>query len=235
MADSSPPSARTKPGKPGPVWHRAVAARLPGWQPHVIFDVGANIGQSAAGYAAAFPKAAIHCFEPVPDSFARLSAAIAPLPGVTAHPVALGQRKGTVRMSHNGASVGNRILTDQAAEGPGVIEVAMRTGADMLSALGIKRLSFLKIDTEGHDLEVLRGFGPRLKHVDFIQVEAGMNPYNQTQVPFQRLSAFLFRKGFLLFHIFDQVFEFKKGGRPCLRRCNPVFIRESLTDLTGIR
>lgn len=234
MADSPQPSARMKPGTSGPVWHRAVAARLPGWQPQVIFDVGANIGQSAAEYASAFPKAAIHCFEPVPDSFARLSAATATLPRVTAHPVALGQHQGTVRMSCNGTSVGNRILADQTAEGPHVVEVAMRTGAAMLSELGLKRLSFLKIDTEGHDLDVLKGFGPRLKHVDFIQVEAGMNPYNETQVPYQKLSSFLFRKGFLLFHIFDQVFEFKKGGRPCLRRCNPVFIRESLTDLSGI-
>lgn len=235
MAAASPPAAPKKPGSPGPVWHRAVAARLPGWQPQVIFDVGANIGQSAAEYAAAFPKAAIHCFEPVPDSFARLTAATANLPHVTAHALALGHHDGTVRMSHNGASVGNRILADQSTQGPGVVEVAMRSGAAMLSELGLKRLSFLKIDTEGHDLDVLKGFGPALKRVDFIQVEAGMNPYNETQVPYQKLSNFLFRKGFLLFHIFDQVFEFKKGGRPCLRRCNPVFIRESLTDLSGIR
>jgi FkbM family methyltransferase len=36
---------------------------------------------------------------------------------------------------------------------------------------------FLKIDTEGHEYEVLEGFGDRLKEVDFIQIEHTFRNY----------------------------------------------------------
>ena len=62
-----------------------------------------------------------------------------------------------------------------------------------------------------------------------------MNPYNRTHVPFAKLTAHLEKSGFLLFHILEQVFEFKRGGRPVLRRANPVFINGDMVDLTGIR
>ena len=39
-----------------------------------IFDVGANIGQSADNYHAWFPSARIFCFEPIPTTFRSLVA-----------------------------------------------------------------------------------------------------------------------------------------------------------------
>ena len=59
--------------QPTPMF-RDIAKSLPGWQPRVIFDVGANIGQTSARLAALFPDASIHAFEPVAASFAQLSA-----------------------------------------------------------------------------------------------------------------------------------------------------------------
>jgi hypothetical protein len=40
--------------------------------------------------------------------------------------------------------------------------------------------------------------------------------------------------GFLLFNIYEPMQEFKRGGRPVLRRTNPVFINARLVDTRGI-
>lgn len=210
---------------------RLIARRLPGWRAETVFDVGANVGQSTQAFARAWPKAAIHCFEPLPATLARLAARTANLPGVTLHGCGLSDRPATARLSDRAASATNHILTDP---GTGGVEVLLATGAQVMAELGLDRLSYLKIDTEGHDLHVLKGFGPALQRVDFIQVEAGMNAYNRTHVPFADFTAFLGEQGFLLFHILEQVFEFKQGGRPVLRRANPLFIRGGLVDLQGL-
>ena len=156
------------------------------------------------------------------------------LPRVSAHNLALGRSSGTAEMTDLAQSVQNRIITEPGAEGRPTQTVQIQRGADFCQANGIKRISYLKIDTEGHDLDVLRGFTGMFKRIDFVQVEAGMNPHNKTHVPYAQLSDFLTRRGFCLFYIFDQVMEFKQGGRPVLRRCNPVFIIARLVDLTGI-
>lgn len=213
---------------------RDISAALPGWQPDCIFDVGANRGQSVTAYAAMYPDAVIHAFEPVPQSFRQLSAAIAPYPNVTAHHMALSSASGTLTMSAAGADARNRVLPGAAPEPGKTVAVPALPGHVMVDRLGCSSISFLKIDTEGHDFDVLLGFAPVLARVDFVEVEAAMNPYNRTHVPFRILEDFLRHAGFLLFRLYEQMLEFKKGGRPVLRRTNPVFINARLVDTAGI-
>jgi FkbM family methyltransferase len=208
-----------------------IARRIPQWQPSVILDVGANVGQSALGFAAAYPKAAVHSFEPFPASFRKLVANTAHLENVTAHRFGLGRSDAVMQMNVGEVSTQNRLTTETSDS---TIAVDIRAGAGLLDLLGLTEVSYLKIDTEGHDLEVLQGLTSALPRIDFIQVEAGMNAYNKTHVPFARLADFMFDHGFLLFHIFEQVLEFKRGGRPVLRRANPLFINARLVDLEGI-
>lgn len=211
---------------------RLIARRVPKWRAEVVFDVGANIGQSARSFVQSWPEARIHCFEPVPSSFAKLTETARNLPQVTLHNLGFGRHSGTAEMTNLPQSVQNRIVAPGDSQPTQTVQILR--GDAFCDDHGIRRISYLKIDTEGHDLEVLKGFGRMLKRVDFVQVEAGMNPYNKTHVPFEALTSFLTKRGFLLFHIFEQMMEFKKGGRPALRRCNPVYINASLVDLDGI-
>lgn len=210
-----------------------IRRRLPQWQARVILDVGANVGQSALGFAAALPDAIIHSFEPFPDSYRKLALNTAHLPNVMTHKLGLGRQDAVKLMSVGPNSTKNHII-DQADNSQITVDVEIRHGAALLDALAIPHVSYLKIDTEGHDLDVLIGLKTALPRVDFIQVEAGMNPYNKTHAPYQLLADFMFENNFLLFHFFEQAFEFKKGGRPVLRRTNPLFINAALVDLKGI-
>jgi FkbM family methyltransferase len=208
---------------------------LPDWSPAIIFDVGANVGQSAEGYAQRFPGAVIHCFEPSPASHAALVTAMAPYAGVTAHRLALGRTEARLSLTQTGRPTMYHLLPAGSETEEQSVEVDVRPGIDVMRDLKIERVDFLKIDTEGHDLEVLWGFLPALDRVDFVQVEAGMNPYNTTHVPFARLDDLLKGAGFALFHIFEQRMEWKRGGRPVLRRSNPVYINGRLVNTRGIR
>lgn len=209
---------------------------LPDWTPHVIFDVGANIGQSARAFARYFPDATVHCFEPSPETYRLLVGAVAALPGVVTHNVALGRSDAVLSMTQNPRRpTENRLVRPDKAAPDGAVQVSVRNGADVMRDLNTPRIDYLKIDTEGHDLEVLHGFLPALDRVDFIEVEAAMNPYNKTHVPFSKLEHLLRGAGFHLVYIFEQKMEWKRGGKPVLRRSNPLFVHERLVDLDGIR
>src|ERR1700722_10440774 len=60
----------------------------------LVFDVGANVGQSIRNFRVSFPNAEIHSFEPSPATFNRLKANAAQLPKVHLWNCALGSAAG---------------------------------------------------------------------------------------------------------------------------------------------
>src|SRR5258708_19791342 len=51
----------------------------------VVFDVGANEGNTPKLYLEHFPRATVHAFEPVKSTFSRLQEALRNKPGVRLH------------------------------------------------------------------------------------------------------------------------------------------------------
>jgi FkbM family methyltransferase len=190
------------------------------WPMQVVFDVGANAGQSAKKYLSNFPEALIYSFEPVADTFAGLVATFSRQPRVKPFRLALGSTDGQTRMATDaGPSDMFRV------RGDGNETVEMQTLDGFCHDHNIGHIDFLKIDTEGHDLEVLKGATRLLQsaRVSAIQVEAGMNPGNDWHVPMEALKGFLESMGYYLFAIYEQVEEWPTG-KPHLRRSNLVFI-----------
>ncbi len=133
-----------------------ILARIPQYEPTVILDVGANVGDNADAYATIFPDAVIHAFEPVPATHDALIARVGSRPNVKVHNLALSDREGSVRMWTKGTSPGAFIITDPKKHYKDEVAVRTRPGADFVRETGIERISYLKIDAEGHDLEVLQ-------------------------------------------------------------------------------
>src|ERR1043166_3917484 len=67
----------------------------------VIFDVGANIGQSVKTLKAAFPNSQIHSFEPSRETFARLKENVAGEKDVLVWNCALGSATGEQLFQEN--------------------------------------------------------------------------------------------------------------------------------------
>ena len=168
----------------------------------VVFDIGANVGQSALHYLSWFPEARIYCFEPAADSFRQLEQAVGNRERVECFPLAFSSSPGRGRIVHGlfdfggdvlvGGSVTRFLLT--LSNAPGVHnkdrmeDVELDTVDAFCRRQGIDRIGFLKIDTEGGDLEVLKGAARMLdrRAIDIVQVEAGMNKENATHVSLQR-------------------------------------------------
>ncbi|MCH9728620.1 MAG: FkbM family methyltransferase [Actinomycetia bacterium] len=192
-----------------------------------IFDVGAHHGESAIEYAALFPHARIDSFEPVRESFIELQRRTSRNPRVHCHNFALGSRSENSKMDTTaGYSSSFKISKD------GNEKVTIKTAVDFCRQHHIDRVNFLKIDTEGFDLEVLRGAEPLIENrdIDLIQVEAGMNPENNFHVYFEHFTSYLHKYGYRIFGIYEQVSE-PLARSAKLRRSNIIFASPSLTRI----
>lgn len=204
------------------------ASRLPNTKMSLLFDIGANIGQTVMEMRHALPSATIYSFEPIRASFEQLAAEFSGDAHVHCHRLGFGASGGILRMRAEGTSTGNRVITGQPRAGLEVEEVSVVAGDDFCAQRGIERISFLKVDTEGHDLAVLAGFAGMIRQekIDVLQVEAGMNPTNKRHVSFQQFIGFLAPFGYHLFNLYELTLE--KRGVPMLRRVNAVFLSPSV-------
>ena len=195
-------------------------------QPQVVFDVGANVGQSTATYHDVWPQAQVYAFEPVKETFRALQAKFASSSAVTLENMALGAAPNpaaTIRA--DGVSTMNSLVEDGRVRGS-VETIEVMTGDAYCDDRGIPRIDFLKIDTEGHDLKVLVGLARMLRdgRISFLQVESGMNPENSRHANIAAFLGFLEPLGYYLYGVYDQVRE--KSDPTVLRRANLVFSRK---------
>lgn len=216
--------------KPNPLIE-AVKNHLPGFTPEVIFDVGANVGVTALAFSAGFPDATVYAFEPVAATFQVLSEKVATNGKIRPFNLALGRRPRSAKMRIASLSVSNRMAGWRDLFKP-TETVKMTSGDAFCAEHQIDRVGFLKIDAEGHDLEVLRGFATMLRErrIDLVEAEVGMNPENRRHVPFEAVKRHLERFGYRLFLIHDQQRDTPFTGRAMLRRCNAVFASGKLLD-----
>ncbi len=211
-----------------------IAYALPLFRASIVFDVGANVGQSAKLFLTKFPSSHIYCFEPVTDTYHLLQHNLQDTERVDCYQLAFGSSTRSGEMILQGSS-DMFFLLGQSSELPSKEVRSESVTIDTLDAFcranKIDRISFLKIDTEGGDLDVLRGAETMLgeQRIDIVQVEAGMSPTNSRHVPFQSLKDFLEGHGYYLFGIYEQVKEWPTG-EPHLRRTNPVFISQQVID-----
>ncbi|MEJ7783927.1 MAG: FkbM family methyltransferase [Solirubrobacteraceae bacterium] len=123
----------------------------------VALDIGASLGlwTLPLARAAAFNRGRLWCFEPNPENLPWLEANIGrnELSSVVeVHAVALGSRRGTAQLGCREHGGGNGALLDAAAAETVEVPVIRLDDLDFQ-----RRVSFVKMDVEGFELEVLRG------------------------------------------------------------------------------
>ncbi len=131
--------------------------RLKSLNPAVIFDVGANIGEYARLASWRCPSVKIYCFEPVPDTFGKLSAAVEGNPQITTLPMGLFNERG-FRQINIYSSNAHSSLYDVDKKVSQVQSITLSTGDHFMAEQGIGFIDLLKIDVEGAEMDVLKGF-----------------------------------------------------------------------------
>ncbi|MEM9748465.1 MAG: FkbM family methyltransferase [Actinomycetota bacterium] len=124
--------------------------------PRVVLDVGAHRGTSARHFAERGWR--VLCFEPDPDNRSRLERRLGQMANVSIDPRAVGhQRADRVPFFASIESSGISGLSAFRESHEITAHVEMTTIADVTDQHALDHVDFLKIDVEGHDLDVLRG------------------------------------------------------------------------------
>lgn len=146
-----------------------------------VFDLGAAIGEAALPMARAFPEATVYCFEPLPDSFARLKDRTKPFADRMKYfNYGLYDREGRIEFNVLPNRDGSTILPIADLPVPGKdeakkISIPVRRLDDVVKELRIKKIHFMKVDVEGVERKVFEGGSETLKNcVDNIFVEINM-------------------------------------------------------------
>ena len=125
-----------------------------------IFDVGANIGVTAAILGAAAPRGHLYAFEPGAETYPHLMATIEANKLASCHSeqIALGANSGEVNFLANPTSgSASHMALDGVSLGGSNTRVTIKTVDDVVSERELTRLDFIKIDVEGFELDVLDG------------------------------------------------------------------------------
>jgi FkbM family methyltransferase len=171
----------------------------------VVFDVGANTGQTLKGLLRYAPDAEIHSFEPTDSAFARLQAAYGNRPNVHLHNMALGSRGDTMAMQVRTDSELNTLVAAAPGENARTQPVEVSTVDAMLAANNISHIDLLKIDVQGWEMEVVRGAARSIAdhNVLFVLAEMTFRSDEREMQQFTELHDHLTAQGFALSGMYE--------------------------------
>jgi FkbM family methyltransferase len=183
----------------------------------VIFDVGANDGETAASILESFPRARLTAFEPFRECYAKLATRLGGDGRVRIENLAMGDKAGAAQLNLYSGDRMNSLLdlnTDPTSfmsgfKKTGSESVRIATLDDYCAQHGTERIDLLKVDTLGFDLNVLRGaarlfteqrIGAVLLEVNFVSMYAH-------QASFTDLHGFVIGQGFRLVDFYNHVWK----------------------------
>ncbi len=201
----------------------------------LFFDIGANTGQTVKDIRKVFPKTAIWSFEPVEKTFKILQVNT------------VNQKVNCFQIGFGSQDMETEILIsndNSVSEMNSIFNVGIKNINSLEKEIiqikkldtfcinhSINKIDYVKIDTEGYDLEVLKGSYELLKNqsISFVEVEVSMNPENTYHVKFEKIKEYMESFDYRVFGIYDQTQEWPTKT-PILRRVNALFISKTIYD-----
>jgi FkbM family methyltransferase len=188
----------------------------------IIFDIGANAGQTTHKYRKLFPKASIYGFEPFPEMFLKYTESVHGDKNVYPINIALSNQNGTAEFFVNKFPGANSLLpnneeyTDgkKAYQRMGKIKVGVETVDDYCKRNAIERIHILKMDVQGGELLVLQGAKEMLGKgkIDLIYTEVMFVEIYKNQPLFQDQKDLLKQFGYDLYKQYNITYE--KDDKP---------------------
>jgi len=190
----------------------------------VAADVGANTGQTVDHLRAFFKRPVVHSFEPGPTAFSTLERRMSGDADVHLNNCALGSQPGTVELNEHVASDMSSMLeigSDGWGEVKARVPVEVRTLDEYCSEHEVERLDLLKSDTQGYDLEVLKGATGLLERrgIHLVLIEVNMTEIYAGAPRADEILAFTQDNGLYLVAFYNLIF-----GDERLRFADALFI-----------
>ncbi len=143
--------------------------------PNVFVDIGGNKGLYTEEVLKRFPETECHIFEPSSVNVQILKAKFDSLPNVTVNGKALSNREDTLTLYSNEPGSGLASLTKRNIDHVN-IKMNLEETVEVIrfdSYWDDRYIDYVKIDVEGHELDVLDGFGALISKTKIIQFEFG--------------------------------------------------------------
>ena len=185
------------------------------------------------------PSAEIHCFEIVPDTARQLIQRFSASPTVRVAQVGLLDAPGEAQVFHYpDAPTVSSLVAFPRTRVPEQVSATVSTGDRYCDEVGVEHIDLLKVDTEGTELSVLRGFERRLsdRRVAVIQFEYGLTSiitHDLLQDFFEYLGRFGYRVGKLYPNYVD-FGPYDLSRHEDFIGPNYVAVLESRADLIGL-
>jgi FkbM family methyltransferase len=141
------------------------------YRPAVILDIGAHVGSAARYFAHRFPEARIVSIEPTPESFELLTRNTRHLPNVERFNLAFASKPGVLRIWRGKLTSGQNSAVPNEENGASYFDANAAVPLEFCAEHGLERISVVKIDVEGLEMQILGNLAPLLPHVDIFYVE----------------------------------------------------------------
>ena len=211
----------------------------------VIFDVGAHNGESITRFRRLFPSCTIHSFEPDQQNFSILKKGYETKEGIVLNNVGVGGTKGTLTFHRNlksntsgfhAVNTQSQWAQNRAArhnvEPKDYTEKSYDVPIINLDSYvqehNIPRIHLLKIDTQGHEDEVLKGAETTLQKglIDIIETELIVGDAYTKSLQFYDLEKFLIPAGYRFYGI-DKHDDLKTTPHLSF---NVIYVHEKIFD-----
>lgn len=200
---------------------------VPSFRP-VIFDVGANVGQSINLFRRNFEHSIIHSFEPSPCTFKKLQHRTTNMPDLHLNNFALGAQSELRVFIENTNSCMNSLLepgTDCWGEVKERYQVEISTLDNYCAKQGVTHIDILKSDTQGFDLEVIRGGQEliKLRRIHLIYMEIIFSDQYKGIPRLDEIYGFLVNNGFSLVTFYTFHYQHDRAGWTDALFINPEY------------
>ena len=145
-------------------------------KPMTIFDVGANRGEYTSAILELYPRSRVFSFEPSRETFRLLEAEFAAMSQVVKLNYGLGCKARSQLLYKESQYARIASLTPlDVIDHDYTEKVVIRTLDEVVSEHGISEIDLLKIDVEGHELDVIKGAQNTLslRKIKCLQFELG--------------------------------------------------------------
>lgn len=155
------------------------AYMLLGEEPQLAIDIGGNIGNYTAELRRRTPKLLVHTFEPSSENIKKLNFRFQEDVLTKIIPLALSNKSGITTLYSPNHGSGLASLTKRRLDHFNIELNATETVQTIrfeeywMEQLNSQNIDLVKIDVEGHELDVLDGFGKALNSIKLIQFEFG--------------------------------------------------------------
>jgi FkbM family methyltransferase len=215
-----------------PIEHEKLVQQMNLHGINLVYDVGANKGQFGSHIFAAGYNGKVISFEPLSEAHALLTQTAKSRVGWSVAPrCAIGAQSGETTINISGNSQSSSIL-DLTADALAGSPTAKYVRSEQVTVVSLDDTDynpdaqniFIKVDTQGFEMEVLKGATQLLKTAKGVQLEMSFTPMYEGAPDFETLYKFMIDRGFELWGM-DTAFRDPKTRR--LYQLDATFFRKA--------